>query len=142
MWNAHKIHHTLYNPSPFAVIADDWSDQFLRAAPLLLFPLIMPTNIDLMFAQFVCFFYLYGVYLHWGYELDSPNAHHPWINTSFQHYLHHARSVQNVPYHTGFFFKVDNFGFWFGCLGFGFWFWILVLGWIWILDFGFWILDF
>lgn len=106
MWNAHKIHHTLYNPSPFAVIADEYTDQFLRAAPLLLFPLIMPTNIDLMFAQFVCFFYLYGVYLHWGFELESPNAHHPWINTSYQHYLHHARSVQNVPYHTGFFFKI------------------------------------
>lgn len=23
-WNIHKYHHTFYNPSPFAVIADEW----------------------------------------------------------------------------------------------------------------------
>ena len=28
---------------------------------------------------------------------------------SFQHFCHHAKSIANVPYHTGFFFKVwDN----------------------------------
>jgi len=106
MWAAHKTHHTLYNPTPFATIADDMLDQFLRAAPLLFFPIIMPINIDLMFAQFTIFFYAYGVYLHSGHEFEFLDAHNPIINTSFQHYLHHAVSVLHKPYHTGFYFKV------------------------------------
>ena len=105
-WREHKSHHVFHNPSPFAVIADDYVDQFMRALPMLLFPLVMPVNIDLLFFTFALFFYGYGVYLHWGYELPWPDAHHPWINTSFQHYIHHARSTFNKPYHTGFFFKL------------------------------------
>jgi lathosterol oxidase len=61
---------------------------------------------DLLFFTFAVFFYGYGVYLHWGYELDWPDAHHPILNTSFQHYLHHAKSTLRRPYHTGFFFKI------------------------------------
>jgi len=104
-WEQHKYHHHFYNPSPFAVIADEYIDQFVRALPLLLFPLIAPVNIDVLFFEFGLFFYGYGVYLHWGYELEWLDAHHPHINTSFQHYLHHAVSIKNKPYHTGFFVK-------------------------------------
>ena len=50
-----------------------------------LLPIIFRVNIDVMFAQYVIFFYAYGVYLHWGYELTWPDAHHPWINTAYQH---------------------------------------------------------
>lgn len=40
---------------------------------------------------------------------DALSAHSKWVNTAFQHYLHHARSIFGKPYHTGFFFKVwDN----------------------------------
>lgn len=106
LWGVHKAHHHFYNPSPFAVIADEYLDQFVRASPLLVFPLIMPINCDLIFFEFALFFYGYGVYLHWGYEVEWLSAHHPWINTSFQHYLHHAKSIKKVPYHTGFFFKI------------------------------------
>ncbi|EGG19309.1 hypothetical protein DFA_02096 [Cavenderia fasciculata] len=105
-WKIHKPHHTFYNPSPFAVIADEYLDQLVRSAPLLIFPMIVPINMDMMFAQFAIFFYGYGSYLHWGYEFNYPDAHHPIVNTSFQHYLHHAISIKNQPYHTGFFFKV------------------------------------
>ncbi len=32
-----------------------------------------------------------------------------YINTSFQHYCHHAKSLMNRPYHCGFFIKLwDN----------------------------------
>ena len=31
MWDVHKHHHVFYNPSPFAVIADEWMDQFIRS---------------------------------------------------------------------------------------------------------------
>ncbi|GAM17249.1 hypothetical protein SAMD00019534_004240 [Acytostelium subglobosum LB1] len=105
-WNIHRYHHQFYNPSPFAVIADEYVDQLVRSAPLLLFPMIAPINMDMMFLQYAIFFYGYGSYLHWGYEFSWPDAHHPVINTAFQHYLHHAISIKNRPYHTGFFFKL------------------------------------
>lgn len=105
-WKHHKGHHVFFNPSPFAVIADEHVDQLIRSAPLLFIPLIMPVNMDLLFFTYGAFFYGYGVYLHWGYELSWPDAHHPWINTAFQHYVHHARSTLNKPMHTGFFFKL------------------------------------
>lgn len=82
-WASHKYHHVFYNPSPFAVIADEYVDQFVRALPLLVFPLVMPTNMDMLFGTYAVFFYAYGVYLHSGHEFQKINAHHPWINTSF-----------------------------------------------------------
>ena len=33
----------------------------------------------------------YGVYLHCGYEHQFISPHNGVINTSFQHYAHHAR---------------------------------------------------
>merc|ERR1712046_173102 len=104
-WNNHKHHYFFFNPSPFAVIADEYIDQFVRSLPMALFPIIMPTNIDLLFFEFAVFFYGYGSYLHWGFEAKWPKPDHPWINTSFQHYLHHAKSVKLKPYHCGFFLK-------------------------------------
>lgn len=108
-WKQHKHHHVFYNPSPFSVIADEWIDQFFRSAPLLLFPLLLPLNIDLMFVMYGIMFYFYGVYLHSGHELSFLSAHNPIVNTSFQHYCHHARSTMNKPFHCGFFVKIwDN----------------------------------
>ncbi len=105
-WKQHKPHHVFFNPSPFSVIADDYTDQFIRSAPLLFIPMLMPINMDLLFLTYGAFFYGYGVYLHWGYELEWLGAHQRWINTSFQHYVHHARSTLHKPMHTGFFFKI------------------------------------
>jgi lathosterol oxidase len=108
-WQHHKDHHVFFNPSPFAVIADGILDQSVRSLPLLIFPLVMPTNMDVLFLTFAVFFYGYGVYLHCGHELAWPDAHHPIVNTSFQHYLHHSLSVIDRPLHTGFFVKLwDN----------------------------------
>lgn len=106
MWQVHKHHHRFYNPSPFSVIADEPMDQFVRALPMALFPMVAPVNMDMLFVQFGVFFYAYGVYLHWGYEFESLDAHHPWINTSYHHYAHHALSVKNKPYHTGFYIQL------------------------------------
>lgn len=104
-WEEHKHHHVFNNPSPFAVIADDFVDQFCRATPLVLIPLFVPTNVDLLFFEFTLFFYGYGTYLHWGYEWPGLSAHQPYINSAYQHYLHHAKSIKGKPFHTGFFFK-------------------------------------
>jgi len=105
-WKEHKAHHVFFNPSPFAVIADDWLDQLVRSSPMLIFPLVMPINMDLLFLTFAAFFYGYGAYLHWGHELRGVSAHNSWVNTSFQHYLHHAKSTLDKPMRTGFFFKI------------------------------------
>ncbi|CAF4055208.1 unnamed protein product [Rotaria sp. Silwood2] len=51
LWDVHKFHHQFYNPTPFAVIADEYFDQLVRASPLLLLPAIMPINMDLLFFQ-------------------------------------------------------------------------------------------
>ena len=108
-WKIHKHHHAFHNPSPFAVIADEPPDQFVRALPLLFMPLLLPTNMDMLFVTYSVVFYFYGCYLHCGHELPYPDAHHTILNTSFQHCIHHAVSIRNRTYHTGFFFKVwDN----------------------------------
>ena len=41
MWAWHKHHHVFFNPSPFSVVADEFVDQFFRALPLVVFPMIM-----------------------------------------------------------------------------------------------------
>jgi len=104
-WQHHKHHHVFSNPTPFSVIADEPVDQILRSSPLLFIPLLIPINMDLLFIQFGLFFYVYGVVLHSGYEQSFVSSHNPIINSSFQHYIHHARSSMNTPYHCGFFLK-------------------------------------
>lgn len=109
MWNVHKHHHVFYNPTPFAVIADELVDQFVRSMPMVILPALIPINIDLLFAIFSTLFYGYGVYLHWGYESPYLSAHNPIFNTSYHHYSHHAVSVIGKPVFTGFFFKIWDY---------------------------------
>jgi lathosterol oxidase len=106
LWGVHRHHHVFFNPTPFAVIADEAADQLVRTAPLLLIPLLMPTNMDLLFVQFTVFFYGYGVYLHWGFESTLISPHNAFVNTAYEHYYHHAVSGGATPLYTGFFFKL------------------------------------
>jgi Delta7-sterol 5-desaturase len=105
-WQIHKHHHAFYNPTPFAVIADDWPDQFCRTLPMIILPCMMPINMDLLFFIFASLFYGYGVYLHSGYESIYLSTHNPVFNTSYHHYYHHAKSAIGLPIYTGFFFKI------------------------------------
>lgn len=105
MWNWHRHHHVFFNPTPFAVVADEFADQFARSLPLVLFPLLMPTNLDVLYMVFTILFYGTGVYHHCGYEVNWPNAHTGFFNTSYHHYLHHSISIKNKPYHCGFMFQ-------------------------------------
>ena len=129
LWSIHRHHHMFFNPSPFAVIADEYLDQFVRTLPMVILPFVLPINMDMMFAIFAALFYGYGVYLHLGYEVEWLSAHNPILNTSYHHYMHHAISAKNrynllLPYifyyinefhlilciyrpiYTGFFFKL------------------------------------
>jgi lathosterol oxidase len=93
-WSIHRHHHMFYNPTPFAVIADEYLDQFVRTLPLVILPLALPINMDLMFLLFTTLFYGYGVYLHWGFETKMLTAHNPILNTAYHHYVHHAISAK------------------------------------------------
>ena len=55
--------------------ADEWADQFMRSLPLLVIPMLIPVNMDMMFIQYGMMFYGYGVYLHWGYEHPKLSSH-------------------------------------------------------------------
>ena len=110
-WSIHKHHHHFSNPSPFAVIADEWPDQLCRTLPMLAMPALVPINIDLMFGIFTMLFYGYGVYLHSGYEISWLTTHQPIFNTSYHHYYHHAVSIKGKPIYTGFFVKIWDWAF-------------------------------
>lgn len=105
-WQHHRAHHVFFNPSPFSVIADEAVDQFMRSTPLLIFPLVMPINMDLLFSTYLVFFYCYGVALHWGFESDFLSAHQSIVNGPYEHYYHHALSSAKSPIYCGFFFKL------------------------------------
>jgi len=106
MWSVHKAHHRFPNPTPFAVIADEAPDQLMRSLPLLAFPLLLPVNMDMLFVVYSVLFYAYGTYIHSGHSAPwILSAHNGWINTSYHHYLHHALSIKNKPYHIGFFIQ-------------------------------------
>ncbi|CAF4136868.1 unnamed protein product, partial [Rotaria socialis] len=44
-----QISSSIFNPTPFAVIADEYLDQLVRASPLLFLPTMMPINMNLLF---------------------------------------------------------------------------------------------
>lgn len=59
------------SPTPFAVIADEFADHFCRALPSVLFPFVLPTNLDVLYSAFIALFYWRGgVYQHCGSELQ------------------------------------------------------------------------
>lgn len=100
-WRQHKFHHAFYNPTPFATVADDYIDQFVRASPLLWLPMLIPINMDMLLVLFGALFYAFGLYQHWGFELSWLSAHQSIITSSFHHHAHHARATRGRPLHTG-----------------------------------------
>jgi sterol desaturase/sphingolipid hydroxylase (fatty acid hydroxylase superfamily) len=111
LWVVHKHHHKYYNPTPFGTIADYPFDNIMRS----LYPIIdysvafcvvgLPLDVDIVYIAAGIINMGWGMYLHCGHELAAIPYDHPFLNTSFQHYAHHAVSVKNKPYHTGFFVK-------------------------------------
>lgn len=112
LWVVHKHHHKYYNPTPFGTIADYPMDNFMRSLYVVVVNAVafcvvgMPLDLDMVYfaTGFITMFW--GMYLHCGHELECLPYDHAWLNTSFQHYAHHAISVKNKPFHTGFFIKL------------------------------------
>jgi len=101
MWKTHKGHHAFFNPTPFAVVADNPIDQFFRAAPMLFFPLIVPANMDMVFTTFAILFYFNGLIQHSGHEIYFIDGHSQLFLTAYHHYLHHAKSTVYRPFYNG-----------------------------------------
>jgi len=112
LWTVHKHHHKYYNPTPFGTIADYPMDNFMRSTyPIVVYTVSyglfgMALDLDMLYFATGFVTMIWGMYLHCGHELPSIRYDHPVLNTSFQHYVHHAVSVKNKPYHTGFFVKL------------------------------------
>merc|ERR1712107_173760 len=71
--------------------------------------LLWEVNVDMVYATWGSLFYGYGTYLHWGYESQYIGAHNGFLNTAYDHHLHHAKSIKNKAIRTGFFFRIwDN----------------------------------
>jgi lathosterol oxidase len=116
MWTLHKRHHHFYNPTPFAVIADDPIDQFFRAAPLFVLPLLLPINIDMIFTMFSLIFYINGLVQHSGFEIPwlesfGIDGHSGILLTSYHHYLHHAKAAMNKALYNGQFLQIWDWAF-------------------------------
>jgi len=95
LWEVHRPHHRYYNPSPFAVIADDAPDEIARGSPLFLLPMLFPVNLELLLLQFVLVFNIYGTMIHTGIDWSFIRIHNQWIlNTPYHHHIHHALSVK------------------------------------------------
>jgi lathosterol oxidase len=112
LWSVHRHHHKYYNPTPFGTVADWPMDNIMRSlyvvVPNLVSYSIFGVLLDVDMVYFVAggLFASWGLYLHCGHELACLPHDHCILNTSYQHYVHHAISVKNKPYHTGFFVKV------------------------------------
>ena len=65
--------------------------RIIRSLSLLSEGYIISYNDAVLSSRYGLFFYTYGVYLHCGYEHSFISPHNGFINTSFQHYAHHAR---------------------------------------------------
>jgi lathosterol oxidase len=96
-WKQHKHHHVFFNPSPFSVIADDLRSISCSAPRRCCSsPWLMPINMDLLFLTYGAFFYGYGVYLHWGFELALARRPPPLD----QHQLPALRAPREVDART------------------------------------------
>eukprot|EP00657_Telonema_sp_P-1_P009913 TRINITY_DN417_c0_g1_i1.p1 TRINITY_DN417_c0_g1~~TRINITY_DN417_c0_g1_i1.p1 ORF type:complete len:167 (-),score=62.68 TRINITY_DN417_c0_g1_i1:236-736(-) len=100
-----------YNPTPFGTIADYPMDNVMRSLYFMVVNTVayctmgVYLDLDVIYIATAFFTIFYGMYLHCGHEISWLPYDNPIINTSFQHYAHHAVSSMNKPYHTGFFLK-------------------------------------
>lgn len=117
LWAHHKRHHKFFNPTPFGVIADDIVDQLFRTVPIVLFPVLFPKINGLVLAVVFSIDPIYGTWLHTGHDVPKLRSIANYVkektggcrfvlNTSAEHYLHHAISGRSSPVYCGFYIKV------------------------------------
>lgn len=92
----HHEHHKHYNPTPFAGNADSILQCFFRCLPCVAIPLLMPVNLDVLFAVrlLLCPTCWSTGYLHLGFEFDGQDNHfnRRIFFTNYHHNVHHTKS--------------------------------------------------
>lgn len=101
----HGDHHAHYNPSPFAGNSDSIPQCFFRSIPCVLIPLLMPVNLDVMFAVrlILCPTCWSTGYLHCGFEFEGQDNHFnsTLFFTNYHHNIHHTKSRGKNMYNLG-----------------------------------------
>jgi lathosterol oxidase len=104
LWKIHKHHHRYSNPTPFGVMADAPLDMFIKASPILWIPFLFPIWDVALIGTFAVMNFLYGIYLHGGFDLPwMPSPHSRYLVSAWHHNDHHAGSLDyNYGFFTGF----------------------------------------
>jgi len=103
LWRVHKHHHRYSNPTPFGVMADQPLDMFIKSSPIFWIPLLFPIWDVALIGTFATMNFLYGTYLHAGFDPPwMPSPHSRFLVSSWHHNEHHAGSLDhNYGFFTG-----------------------------------------
>ncbi len=104
LWKFHKQHHRYSNPTPFGVMADHPIDMFIKASPILWIPFLFPIWDVALIATFATMNFLYGTYLHAGFDPRwMPSPHSRLLVSAWHHNEHHSGSLDhNYGFFTAF----------------------------------------
>ena len=96
LWKIHKHHHTYSNPTSFGVMADQPIDMLIKSSPILWLPMLFPIWDVALIGTFASINFLYGTYLHAGFDPPwMPSPHSRFLVSAWHHNEHHAGSVDN-----------------------------------------------
>lgn len=104
LWTIHKHHHRYSNPTPFGVMADQPLDMFIKSSPIFWIPFLFPVWDVALIGTFATMNFLYGTYLHAGFDPPwMPSPHSRYMLSAWHHNVHHAGSLEhNYGFFTGF----------------------------------------
>ncbi len=104
LWKLHKRHHRYANPTPLGVMADQPFDMLVKASPIVWIPMLFPVWDVALLVTFATMNFLYGTYLHAGFDPPwAPSPHSRFLVTAWHHNEHHSGSVDyNYGFFTGF----------------------------------------
>jgi sterol desaturase/sphingolipid hydroxylase (fatty acid hydroxylase superfamily) len=104
LWKIHKHHHRYANPTPFGVMSDQPLDMFIKASPIFWIPFLFPIWDVALIGTFAAINFLYGTYLHAGFDPPwMPSPHSRFLVSAWHHNEHHAGSLDhNYGFFTGF----------------------------------------
>ncbi len=104
LWKVHKQHHRYSNPTPLGVMADHPLDMFVKASPIFWIPWLFPIWDVALIGTFGAMNFLYGTYLHAGFDPPwMPSPHSRYLLSAWHHNEHHGGSLDyNYGFFTGF----------------------------------------
>ena len=104
LWKVHKHHHRYSNPTAFGVMADQPVDMLVKASPIFFIPFLFPIWDVALIGTFATLNFVYGTYLHAGFDFSfMPSPHSRYLVSAWHHNEHHAGSLDyNYGFFTGF----------------------------------------